>query len=190
MQFRQKCRNPTGFLGTRQKIRKGLVWQSRSARCPLLARPSSRAPTRGNVVEGPLRNWIRDGGHPESQGQVATRLSLLLARVRRTGSFFTLSKRKGLPHLALAGALGGERAVAADDEPLTRELGRGDAGHVAVIEQRHLQCAAVEQCLDCRGAQGGDPVEPADLRSSVIRAWVIMPRSPTRTKERSASWIE
>jgi hypothetical protein len=135
-------------------------------------------------------NWIRDGGHPESQGQVATRLSLLLARVRRTGSFFTLSKRKGLPHLALAGALGGERAVAADDEPLTRELGRGDAGHVAVIEQRHLQCAAVEQCLDCRGAQGGDPVEPADLRSSVIRAWVIMPRSPTRTKERSASWIE
>jgi hypothetical protein len=28
------------------------------------------------------------------------------------------------------------------------------------------------------------------LRSSVIRAWVIMPRSPTRTKERSASWIE
>jgi hypothetical protein len=79
--------------------------------------------------------------------------------------------------LALAGALvglqptgltrGGERAVAADDEPLARELGRGDAGHVAVPglrrgrrKQRHLQRAAAEQRLDRRGAQGGDPVEP------------------------------
>ena len=40
--------------------------------------------------------------------------------------------------LALAGALAGERAVAADDEQLARELGRGDAGHVAVIKERHL----------------------------------------------------
>ena len=65
--------------------------------------------------------------------------------------------------LALTRALGGERPVAADDQPLARKLGRGDAGHVAVIEERHLQCAAVEQCLDCRGAQGGDPVEPGRL---------------------------
>jgi hypothetical protein len=35
--------------------------------------------------------------------------------------------------LALAGALAGECAVAADDQPLARELGRGDAGHVAVL---------------------------------------------------------
>jgi hypothetical protein len=62
--------------------------------------------------------------------------------------------------LALAGALAGESAVAADDQSLPRELGRGDAGHVAVIKQRHLQCAAAEQRLDCRGAQGGNPVEP------------------------------
>ena len=62
--------------------------------------------------------------------------------------------------LALAGALAGEGAVAADDEPLARELGRGNAGHVAVIKQRHLRGAAVEQCLDGRGAQGGNPVEP------------------------------
>ena len=61
--------------------------------------------------------------------------------------------------LALAGALGGESAVAADDEPLARELGRGDAGHIAVIKQRHLQCVAVEQRLDRRG-EGGNPVEP------------------------------
>ena len=68
----------------------------------------------------------------------------------------------------------GECAVAADDQPLARELGRGDAGHVAVlsghsldarprvavIKQRHLQGSAFQQCLDCRGAQGGDPVEP------------------------------
>ena len=61
---------------------------------------------------------------------------------------------------ALAGALAGERSVAADDEPLARELGRGDASHVAVIEQRHLQGAAVAQRLDCRGAKGSNPVEP------------------------------
>ena len=60
----------------------------------------------------------------------------------------------------LRAALAGERAVAADDQPLARELGRGDASHVAVIKQRHLQSAALEQRLDCRGAQGGDPVEP------------------------------
>jgi hypothetical protein len=62
--------------------------------------------------------------------------------------------------LALTRSLGGERPVAADDQPLARELGRGNAGHVAVIKQRHLQRAAVEQCLDRRGAQGGNPVEP------------------------------
>jgi hypothetical protein len=79
--------------------------------------------------------------------------------------------------LALAGALvglqptgltrGGEGAVAADDEPLARELGRGNAGHLAVPglrrgrrEQRHLQGAAFEQRLEGRSAQGGDPVEP------------------------------
>jgi len=65
--------------------------------------------------------------------------------------------------LALARALGGERAVAADDQPLARELGRGDGGHIAVIKQRHLQGATVEQRLDRRGAQGGNPVEPGRL---------------------------
>ena len=65
--------------------------------------------------------------------------------------------------LALAGALGGELGVAADDQPLAREVGGGDAGHVALVEQRELQGAAVEQRLDRRGAQGGDPVEPGGL---------------------------
>jgi hypothetical protein len=40
-----------------------------------MERPSRRPPNRGNVVEDPLGDRIADGGHPECQGQVATRLS-------------------------------------------------------------------------------------------------------------------
>jgi hypothetical protein len=36
---------------------------------------------------------------------------------------------------ALAGALGGEIRVAADHQPLGGEVGGGDAGHVALVEQ-------------------------------------------------------
>ncbi len=62
--------------------------------------------------------------------------------------------------LALAGALGGEIGVAADNQPLAGEVGAGDAGHVALVEQRELQGAALDQLLDRRGAQRGDPVKP------------------------------
>ena len=65
--------------------------------------------------------------------------------------------------LALAGALGGEIGVAADDQALAGEVGRGDAGHVALVEQRELQRAALQQRLDRRGAQRGDPVEAGAL---------------------------
>jgi hypothetical protein len=54
--------------------------------------------------------------------------------------------------VALAGAFGGEVGVAADDQPFAGKVGRGDAGHVALVEQGELQGAAVHQFLDRRGA--------------------------------------
>jgi hypothetical protein len=35
-----------------------------------------------------------------------------------------------------------------------------DGGHVALVEQRELQGAALDQAVDRRGAQGSDPIEP------------------------------
>ena len=63
----------------------------------------------------------------------------------------------------LAGALGGEIGVAADHQPLAGEIGCGDAGHVALVEQRELQGAAFQQRLDRRRAQRGDPVQAGGL---------------------------
>ena len=60
---------------------------------------------------------------------------------------------------ALAGALGGEIGIAADHQTLAGEIGCGDAGHVALVEQRELQRAALQQRLDRRRAQRGDPVQ-------------------------------
>ena len=65
--------------------------------------------------------------------------------------------------LALAGALGSEIGIAADNQPLIGEVGAGDGGHVALVEQRELQGAALDQLLDRWGAQRGDPVEPGGL---------------------------
>ena len=59
----------------------------------------------------------------------------------------------------LAAALGGEFAVAADDEPLARIIGRGDRRNVAPVEQRQLQFAGLDQRADGRSAQRRDPVE-------------------------------
>jgi hypothetical protein len=60
----------------------------------------------------------------------------------------------GEQFFALAGAFGGEIGVAADHQPLAGELGGGDAGHVALVEQRKLQGAALQERLDRRCAQG------------------------------------
>ena len=62
--------------------------------------------------------------------------------------------------LALAGALGGEIAIAANDQTFAGEVRAGDAGHVALVEQGQLQGPAFHQILDRRGAQRGDPIEP------------------------------
>src|SRR5271166_6527266 len=55
--------------------------------------------------------------------------------------------------LALAAAFSGEIGVAADHQAFAGKVGGGDAGHVALVEQRELQRAALQQRLDRRGAQ-------------------------------------
>jgi hypothetical protein len=53
---------------------------------------------------------------------------------------------------ALAGAFGSKLGVTADDQPFAREVVGCDARHIALVEQRELQGAAVHQFLDRRGA--------------------------------------
>ena len=65
--------------------------------------------------------------------------------------------------LALEPPGAGEIGVAADDEALARIVVGGDAGEVALVEQRELEGAGVEQGADLRGAQRSDPVEPGRL---------------------------
>jgi hypothetical protein len=64
---------------------------------------------------------------------------------------------------ALAGALGGEVGIAADHQSLAGEFAAGDAGHVALVEQRELHGAALQQRLDRRCAQGRNPVQACRL---------------------------
>ena len=71
---------------------------------------------------------------------------------------------RGHEFVALALALGRQERIAAHDQPLARIVGRGDLGQVAIVEQRELQRAGLDQLLDLRGAQGGDPVEPGRLQ--------------------------
>ena len=65
--------------------------------------------------------------------------------------------------LALAPSRHGEIGIAAHDEALARIVVGGDAGEVALVEQRELEGAGIEQGADLRGAQRGDPVEPGRL---------------------------
>jgi len=81
----------------------------------------------------------------------------------------------------LRAPLGGERAVAADDEPLARELGGGDAGHVTSSKSDICSAPPLSNALIAGARKAVIQSSPADLMSSLIRAWVIMPRSPTST---------
>ncbi len=92
--------------------------------------------------------------------------------------------------LAGAGAVGGQDRVAAGDQPLAGEVRAGDLGQVLLVEEAELQRPAVgHELSDGRGAQRGDPpvsaaaspVPSPAVFSAVIRALVIMPRSPTMT---------
>src|SRR6266478_3217103 len=61
--------------------------------------------------------------------------------------------------LALAASRNGEIRIAAHDQALTGIVVCRDAGEIALVEQRELEGAGIEQGLDCRCAQRGDPVE-------------------------------
>ena len=62
--------------------------------------------------------------------------------------------------LAFAGAFGGQRRVAAGDQPFAGVVGVGDLGEVLLVEQAHLQRPVVAgQFRDRRGTQRGDPIE-------------------------------
>ena len=71
---------------------------------------------------------------------------------------------------ALAGALGGEIGVAADHQPLAGKIGSGDAGHVALVEQRELQAPLSSSALIAGARSAVIQSRPADLMSSVMRA--------------------
>jgi hypothetical protein len=64
--------------------------------------------------------------------------------------------------------------------PWHRHLGaRGDAGEIALIEQRELKDPGIDQGANLRGAPRSDLVEPGWLDILLDAAWVIMPQSPT-----------
>ena len=75
------------------------------------------------------------------------RIPLALDRGLDAGKVL-LGRRQQL--FALAAAFGGEVGIAADHQPLAGKVRRCDGGHVALVEQRELQGAAVQQVLDRR----------------------------------------
>ena len=72
-----------------------------------------------------------------------------------------LRGRQQLP--ALPGALRREHRVPADDEALAREVGAADLDEVALVEQRQLQRALLDETPDGRCPQGARPVDAAHL---------------------------
>jgi hypothetical protein len=101
---------------------------------------------------------VEDGADREADlGGAPQRRALAGDRGRDAGKL-ALGRLEQL--LALAAALGGKRRVAAQDQALAGEVRCGDGRHVAFVEQRHLESAALEQAADRRGAQRRDPVEP------------------------------
>ena len=61
--------------------------------------------------------------------------------------------------LALAGALGGQQGVAAQQQALAGKVRGSDFGEVLVVEEGHLDGALAGEFADGGGAQGGDPVK-------------------------------
>src|SRR6516164_11197363 len=81
----------------------------------------------------------------------------------------------------LAVALGGEFAVAADDEPLARIIGRGDRRHVAPSNSDSCNSPASTSARMAGARSAVIQSRPAGAMSSSMRICVIMPRSPTST---------
>jgi hypothetical protein len=90
--------------------------------------------------------------------------------------------------VAPAGLLSRQQRVAAGDQPLAEVARAGDLGQVLLIEQAELQRAlAIGELAGRRGAQAGDPGKPPSSFGALIRAEVIIPRSPGKTSSRMAN---
>ena len=76
----------------------------------------------------------------------------LLARRTRAWILRSFSSVAGQQLAAFARPLLGEQRIAADDEPLARIVERGDLRQIALVEQRRLQLAGVDELADGRRA--------------------------------------
>jgi hypothetical protein len=56
-------------------------------------------------------------------------------------------------------ALLGEQRIAADHEALARIVGRTDLYEIALVEQRQLEAARLDEAADRRRPRGGGPVK-------------------------------
>ena len=102
----------------------------------MLGHPRVKRPTASLMFVDHLADRKRDLGGAAQRIALACHGGLDAGEVTLSG---------GKEFFALAGTLGGEIGVAADHEALIGEFGRGDGGHVALIEQRELQGTAFHQ---------------------------------------------
>ena len=86
--------------------------------------------------------------------------------------------------LALAGALGGDQRVAANDQPLTGVVLGGDLGEVLLVKERELQHAVADELLDLRRLERRDPPNAFGVLRVCMLALVTIPRSETTTTPR------
>jgi hypothetical protein len=76
----------------------------------------------------------------------------LLARRTRAWILCSFSSGGGQQFAAFTRPLIGEQRIATDDEPLARIIERGDLSQIAIVEQRELQFAGVDELAGGRRA--------------------------------------
>ena len=91
-----------------------------------------------------------DGADLEADLVLATQRHSDTAHGVLDGNEITLGCRQEILAFAVAGD--SEIGVAADDEAFVRIVRGGDAGEIALVEQRELESAGIEQGADLRGA--------------------------------------
>ena len=138
-----------------------------SSKCLAILCLSSTAPTAMPIL-----------ALPRSGGLGALNAGAMAARFRSvaTSRSSRLRARSSRQHRGLRQTI----------EPLAGIIGRRDRGEIALVEQRHLQRPASTRLRIAGARSAVIQSSPAGLRSSSMRAWVIMPRSPTSTTCSSA----
>ena len=139
-----------------------------SSKCLAILRRPSTAPALSAILSLPRSGWRE--------------------RVAGSGNSGEILLGGGEQLLAFARSLGSEGAIAANDQTFARIVRRLDLAHVAIVEQRGLQGSIFGESLERPGH--ATPPRSASRarrvsRSSWMRAWVIIPRSPTRTSRSS-----